>query len=125
MKQEITTSIKTIMSDRWLAGLIVFNIIFAIIVVIVLAAHIKPRETQVITQYSAFGITSLYRDYWYTLWFYALLEVVAVVGHSILAVKLVKLERCHLGLALAWGTIGFSAILLLLALPILRIASFG
>jgi len=55
----------------------------------------------------------------------ALLEVVAVVGHSILAVKLVKLERRHLGLALAWGTIGFSAILLLLALPILRIASFG
>lgn len=125
MKRELVTNVKAVLRDRWIMGLLIANIIFAIVVVVVLAFHIQPRETKVITQYSAFGITGLYRNYWYTLWFYAILEIVSVVGYGLLAVKLVKLDRRQLGISLLWASIGLSFIVILLSLPVLRIASLG
>ena len=96
-----------------------------IIVIVAIAVMIEPRETQVITQYSAFGITGFYLGYWYNLWSYVAFEIILVVGNGLLSAKLAQLNRRDLSLALLWLTIGLSVVVLLIARSIIKIATLG
>lgn len=125
MKQHSISLLRSILTDRWLSGLLIANILVMIGVIIAVAVMIEPRETQVITQYSAFGVTGFYRGYWYTLWAYALLELIIVVGNAVFSVRLAQIERRELALALLWLTIGLSVIALLFARSIIKIAALG
>ena len=125
MKKQATSLLHSILSDRWLSGLLIVNAIVMIIVIIGIAVIIEPRETQVIAQYSAFGTTGFYRGYWYTLWAYTLLELILVIGNGAFSLRLVNMERRELGLALLWLTIGLSGVVLLFARTIIKIAALG
>jgi hypothetical protein len=125
MKQITKKDAKEIIKDRWWSGLAIANAVMAVIVIAVIAAHIEPKETQVITHYSAYGITSFYRNYWYFLWGYALLELIIVLTHTALSLKLYHMKRRDLSLALLWATLGLSCIVLLYAVAILSIAALG
>ena len=111
------------MKDRWLLGLVIVNILLASIIIISFAVTIKPKETQVIVQHSAFSVTGLYRGYWYSLWTYGVLQLMITVGHIILSAKLAVVQRRDLALALLWLTIAISVILALFAYSIIVIAS--
>ena len=39
----------------------IVNILAAVVVVIIIGVSIEPKETQVVTHFSSFGITGLYR----------------------------------------------------------------
>lgn len=125
MKQHSMSLLRSTLSDRWLSGLLIANGIVMIIVIISIATMIEPRETQVITQYSAFGGSGFYRGYWYTLWAYALLELILVIGNGAFSLRLVRLERREFGLALLWLTLGLSSMALLFARAIIKIAALG
>lgn len=125
MKQVTKADVKKALHNRWWVGLAVANIIVAIIVAIVIIASIEPRETQVITHFSSFGITGFYRSYWYHLLGYALLELVVVGVHIALSLKLFQLGRKDLSLAFLWSTLGISAMVLIFALSIINIAVLG
>ena len=117
--------LNSVLSDRWLAGLLIANFVIMIIMIIVLAVIIDPKETQVITQYSAFGVAAFYRGYWYSLWMYAVFELILVVGNAVFSAKMVQLEKRDLALALAWLTIGLSVLTFLFARSIIKIAALG
>ena len=125
MKQRTQSLLHSIISDGWLTGLTIVNILVMIIVIVAIAVMIEPRETQVITQYSAFGITGFYLGYWYNLWSYVAFEIILVVGNSLLSAKLAQLNRRDLSLALLWLTIGLSVVALLIARSIIKIATLG
>lgn len=103
----------------------VANALLGAVVIIIIGVSIEPKETQVITHYSSFGITGFYRGHWYVLWGYALLELVIIAVHGALSLKLLHLERRDLAFALLWGTLGVSLLTLLFALSIIRIAALG
>ena len=111
------------MKDRWLLGLVVVNVLLALVIIISFAITIKPKETQVIVQHSAFSVTGLYRGHWYSLWTYGVLQLMITVGHIILSAKLAVVQRRDLALALLWLTIAISVILALFAYSIIVIAS--
>ena len=117
--------LNSVLSDRWLVGLLIANFVIMIIMIIVLAVIVDPKETQVITQYSAFGVAAFYRGYWYSLWMYAVFELILVVGNAVFSAKLVQLEKRDLALALAWLTIGLSVLTFLFARSIIKIAALG
>ena len=123
MKKHITSTLRQIMKDRWLLGLVIVNILLASIIIISFAVTIKPKETQVIVQHSAFSVTGLYRGHWYSLWTYGVLQLMITVGHIILSAKLAVVQRRDLALALLWLTIAISVILALFAYSIIVIAS--
>ncbi|MFC2605859.1 hypothetical protein [Candidatus Nanosynbacter lyticus] len=123
MKNHITNTLRQIMKDRWLLGLVIVNILLASIIIISFAVTIKPKETQVIVQHSAFSVTGLYRGHWYSLWTYGVLQLMITVGHIILSAKLAVVQRRDLALALLWLTIAISVILALFAYSIIVIAS--
>ena len=125
MKQRTQSLLHSIIGDGWLTGLTIVNILVMIIVIVAIAVMIEPRETQVITQYSAFGITGFYLGYWYNLWSYVAFEIILVVGNSLLSAKLAQLNRRDLSLALLWLTIGLSVVVLLIARSIIKIATLG
>lgn len=125
MRQITKKDIKHAFGDRWWLGLVMANIFLGVIVMLVIGFGIEPKETQVITHYSSFGLTGFYRSQWYTLWGYALLELIVVVAHGVLSLKLLHLDRRDLALALLWGTLGVSLLVLLFALSIIRIAALG
>lgn len=120
-KQDFRKAIK----DRWWIGLVVANIVVALVVIISLAVGIQPKETQVITHYTSFGITGFYRSYWYHLWTYVLLELVILAAHGVLSLKLYQLKRRDFALALLWATLGMSMLVLLFGRSIVNIASMG
>lgn len=103
----------------------VANIVVGLIVVISIAVNIEPRETQVITHYTSFGITGFYRSYWYHLWSYVLLEIIILVAHGAISLKLFQLQRRDFALSILWGTLAMSAIVMLYAQSIIRVASIG
>ena len=111
------------MKDRWLLGLVIVNILLASVIIISFAATIKPKETQVIVQHSAFSVTGLYRGHWYSLWTYGVLQLMITIGHIILSAKLAAAQRRDLALALLWLTIAISVILAMFAYSIIVIAS--
>ena len=125
MKKRTQSLLHSIISDGWLTGLTIVNILVMIIVIVAIAVMIEPRETQVITQYSAFGITGFYLGYWYNLWSYVAFEIILVVGNGLLSAKLAQLNRRDLSLALLWLTIGLSVVTLLIARSIIKVATLG
>ncbi len=125
MKQRTQSLLHSIIGDGWLTGLTIVNILVMIIVIVAIAVMIEPRETQVITQYSAFGITGFYLGYWYNLWSYVAFEIILVVGNGLLSAKLAQLNRRDLSLALLWLTIGLSVVTLLIARSIIKVATLG
>lgn len=125
MKQISKNYIRKTLKDSWWVSLAVVNIVLTIVTVLVIAASIQPKETQVFTHYSAFGITGLYRGYWYSLWSYAILAVIILVTHVLLSVKLRQLDRRDLSLALLWGTLGIMLLVLIFAREIIGVAALG
>ena len=125
MKQISKNYIQKTFKDSWWVALTVANIILTVVTVLIIAISIQPKETQVFTHYSAFGITSLYRGYWYSLWSYAILAVIILVTHILLSVKLRQLDRRDLSLALLWGTLGIMLLVLIFAREIIGVAALG
>lgn len=125
MKQITKHDVGQALSDRWWVGLALLCILVTIGGLISMAITIQPRETQVIVQYSNFGTTGFYRHYWYHLWGYGALLVIATVSHILISLKLRHLERRALALALLWGTLGMLVVIILFAHMVIRIAALG
>ena len=125
MKQITKQDVKKALKDRWWVGLIIANVIVGLVVAISIAVNIEPRETQVITHYTSFGITGFYRSYWYHLWAYILLEVIILAAHGAISLKLYQLQRRDFALSILWGTLAMSVIVMLYAQSIIKVASIG
>ena len=120
-KDYVTKTLK----DNWWVSLVVANIILTIVSVFVIALSIQPKGAKVFTHYSAFSVTQLYSGYWYFLWNYAILAIIVLVSHCLLALKLRHIDRRDLALALLWGTLGMTLLILIFARLIINIAALG
>lgn len=125
MKQITKLYVNQTLKDKWWVSLVVANIILTIVTVLIIAFSIEPKETQVFTHYSAFGVAGLYKGYWYSLWNYAILAIIILISHVILSLKLRHADKRDLSLVLLWSTFGMTVLLLIFALAIIKIAALG
>lgn len=125
MKDTIKKSIKIVFSDRTVATLLIVNVVVAIVVSVFLGLSIKHSEAQVITRYTAYGDANFYRSHWFGLFSYIVLAFMVALGHSVLSVKLISLEKRSLAMFLLWLTLGILVILSILGYSIIKIASIG
>lgn len=82
---------------------------FLVLVTIYMAAiglSIHSSERQIITHYSAFGITHFYFNQWFYLISFVLFGVVMAIINTVISIKLLLVKGRSLAVAFAWISIG-------------------
>lgn len=102
MKAIIIKSLKDLVADRYLLVLLSSLVLLTFICVISLGLSIQPSERQLISHYSAFGITHFYFDQWFYQFVFVVFGIGASVLHSIIAVKLLIVKGHSLAIMYAW-----------------------
>lgn len=106
MKTIVIESFKKLIADRYLLAIIALLFLIATTIAIFIGFSIHPSELQLVSHYSAFGITHLYRDQWFYLIVFVLFELVVAVIHSIIAAKLLLTKGRALAIMFVWLGIG-------------------
>lgn len=99
-------SLKTLFTNRYLTVLSIVLLLLALLYVIYIAIAVRPSELQLVTHYTAFGVTQLYRDQWWYLLSFAVFGVVTALIHIALAIKVYIVKGHPLAISVAWLGIG-------------------
>jgi len=110
MKQIIKQYLKHLVSDRYLLALCVSMVLLSVVCAVTLALSIKPSELQLVSHYSSFGITHLYRDQWYYLLTFVVFGLVVAALHTAISIK-ISVERGR-SVALMYAWVGLGIIIL-------------
>lgn len=110
MKNRIQESFNKVLSDKPLLALNIGLVVFAILACLAIGFSVGPSDLQLVTHYSAFGATHLYRDQWFYLLTFVLFPLIVCVLHTIIAAKLFILDKRSLSVIFLWA--GIAVILL-------------
>jgi hypothetical protein len=81
-------------------------LMLSVVAAIVIGLSIHSSELQLVSHYSAFGITHLYRDQWFYLSVFVVFEIVVAILHSIISIKLLIAKGRSLAVLFAWSGVG-------------------
>lgn len=88
MKATLLATLKRLLADRPMTGLVVALLLVGISYAIYVALALQPSDLQVATRYTAFGGTHFYRNKWYYLVSFVIFGIVVTGVHIALAMKL-------------------------------------
>lgn len=125
MKTSLIENIKPVLRDRYVMTLIVIAILFALIAGIYFALSIRVTDLQVMTHYTAFGVTNFYRDKWYYLLNFVGFFVIAAGLHSAIIVKLYGLKGRDFSIIFGWVTLVLLVIGLIIARAVFGVANLS
>ena len=111
MKTNTINYIKTILSDRVMAALIVIFIIACLVYCVFVGISLRPSDLQVATHYTAFGDATFYREKWYYFINFIAFGLLLMIAHTILGMKLYIQGRRQIALFF----MGFSLLLVIIA----------
>jgi len=81
-------------------------LLLALISSISIGLSIKPSELQLVSHYSAFGTTHLYRDQWFYLLVFIFFGLIVAILHIIIAIKLLIVDKRSIAVMIIWAAIG-------------------
>ncbi len=102
MKKTIQESFTLLVANRRLLVLCGALLLLALSFVVYIGFKVRPSDLQLVSHYSAFGVTHLYRDQWFYLLSFGLFGLFVAVIHVILTVKLFIVKGDSLAVAFAW-----------------------
>ncbi len=76
--------------------------LLALSFIIYVGLSVHPSDLQLVSHYSAFGITHFYRDQWYYLLTFGVFGLFVAVMHVALAVKLLIVKGPALAILFTW-----------------------
>ncbi|MCY1540952.1 hypothetical protein D9M68_766200 [compost metagenome] len=125
MKLRTLEAVKIILADRTVAILLGAFLLLVIAFCISVAVSLRPNELQVVTHYTAFGITNFYRDKWY--YFLSFIAFGGIVGavHACVVAKLYQEKDRSFAIGFAWLGIVTVLIAWVLTHSILQVASLS
>lgn len=106
LKNTFITSIKELFTNRYLATLSIVLLVLAIGFVVYILLAVRPSELQVVTHYTAYGVTHLYRDQWFYLLSFAVFGLLVAFFHIALSLKIYLTKGHPLAIMFAWVGIG-------------------
>ena len=109
LKDTITTSVKELFTNRYLTTLSIVTVLLTIGFIIYISFTVHPSELQVVTHYTAFGVTHLYRDQWFYLLSFAVFALLAAFLHIAISIKIYITKGHPLAIMFAWLGIGMIA----------------
>lgn len=101
-KENIIKSLKNLLSNRYLFAVLSLLILLTIIYAIVIGLSVHSSERQLISHYSAFGLTHFYSDQWTYLFSFLFFGIVVSVFHTIISIKILEIKGSSLAIMYAW-----------------------
>jgi len=105
MKQTIKQYLKQLVSDRYLLALSFAMLLVATICAVNIGLSLRVSDLQLVSHYSAFGITHLYLDQWFYLLVFVVFSLVVALIHITVAVKLLVIKGHSIAIMFAWASI--------------------
>jgi hypothetical protein len=121
MKTIIKESLKKLFEDKYLFILSIVMLLTSIIFAIIISASVHPSELQLVSHYSAYGVTHLYRDQWFYLYSFVVFDIVVALLHILISIKLLIVKGHSFAITYAWIGMGVLVIGLITALSVLNI----
>jgi len=121
MKTIVKRSLKQLIADRYLLTLLLSMILISTIASIIIGFSVHPSELQLVSHYSEFGITHLYRDQWFYLLVFVFFGLIVAILHSIISIKLLLVKGRSLAIAFAWLSVGIILLGLITALAVINV----
>ena len=106
IKTNFIQSLKELLTNRYLTVLSIVTILLALGLIIYIFVKVRPSDLQLVTHYTAFGVTHLYRDQWFYLLSFAGFGVLVAFLHTTLAIKMFITKGHPLAIMFAWLGIG-------------------
>lgn len=123
VKQILKTSLKELLSNRPLTLLAGATLLLAIAFIIYIIVSVHPSEVPLVTHYTAFGVTHIYRDQWFYLLSFAGFALVSAIVHIALTIKMYEQKGYHMALLVAWTGIGVLLFTWVIAATIINVWS--
>jgi len=121
MKNIIKKSLQQLLADRLLFAVLILLLLVSIISSIIVGLSIHFSELQLVSHYSAYGVTHLYRDQWFYLIVFVAFELVTAILHIIISIKLLLVKDRSIAIMFAWIGVGVVLFGLIVALSILNV----
>lgn len=106
LKDTITHSFKELITNRYLTVLSIVTVVLMLAYVTYILLTVHPSELQLVTHYTAYGVTHLYRDQWFYLLSFGIFGFLVAALHISLAIKLYITKGHPLAIMFAWLGIG-------------------
>ncbi len=123
LKDTITHSFKELITNRYLTVLSLVTVILAIAFVIYIGVVVRPSELQLVTHYTAYGVTHLYRDQWFYLLGFGAFAVIIAFINIAMALKVFLTKGHPLAIMFAWFGIGILVFAWLTSFSIINVWS--
>jgi hypothetical protein len=123
LRNTIKTSFKELITNRYLTVLSSILVLLAIAFIIYIALAVRPSELQLVTHYTAYGVTHLYRDQWFYLLAFAGFAALVAFFHVSLAIKVYLTKGHPLAIMVAWLGIGIIIFAWITALSLINVWS--
>jgi len=102
----IKTSFKELITNRYLTILTIVTLVIAALFVAYILLFVQPSELQLVTHYTAYGVTHLYRDQWFYLLTFGGFAILVAFLHITIAIKIYITKGHPLAIMFAWMGIG-------------------
>jgi hypothetical protein len=119
----ITQSFKELITNRYLTVLSIVTIVLALGLITYILLSVRASELQLVTHYTAFGVTHLYRSQWYYLYTFAGFALIVALLHVALSIKIYITKGHPLAIAFAWMGIGILLFAWITAFSIINVWS--
>lgn len=106
LSNTIKQSFKELITNRYLTVLTVITLVLALGFISYIIINVRPSELQLVTHYTAFGVTHLYRDQWYYLFTFVGFALLVAFFHITIAIKMYLTKGHPLAIMFAWMGIG-------------------
>jgi hypothetical protein len=116
-------SFKELFTNRYLTTLAIVTVVLALAFALYILLTVRPSELQLVTHYTAFGVTKLYRDQWFYLWAFGGFAIIVAFLHIALSIKLYVAKGHPLALLIAWMGIGVIIFAWVMSFSILNVWS--
>ena len=102
----IKQSFKELITNRYLTVLTIITIVLALAFMTYILLNVRSSELQLVTHYTAYGLTHLYRDQWYYLFTFGGFALLVAFLHTTISIKLYITKGHPLAIMFAWMGIG-------------------
>lgn len=123
LKTNFIHSLKELVTNRYLTTLSIILVLLSAAFVVYILLAVRPSDLQLVTHYTAFGVTHLYRDQWFYLLTFAGFAVLVAFMHVAIAIKLYITKGHPLAIMFAWFGIGIIVFAWVTAISIINVWS--
>jgi len=123
IKTNFIQSLKELLTNRHLTVLSLVTVLLSAALIIYIIVKVHPSDLQLVTHYTAFGVTHLYRDQWFYLFTFIIFAILAAFLHIAIAIKIYITKGHPLAVLFAWLGIGVLLLAWITAMSIINVWS--